>query len=506
MTEIHAPRLRNQSQTGTTLLLFLIAAAVTILHLATNGRYGFHRDELQFLSDARQLDWGFVPYPPFTAAIQHVGLAIFGTSLVGLRLASVLFQAAAIILAGLMARELGGGRFAQMATALAVAFSPLPIFEGTEFQYSSFDYVWWMLAAYGVIRLLKSGNPRWWLAIGASLGMGMMTKYSISFYIAGILGAMVLTRARRHFLSPWFWAGVGLALLIFLPNLLWLVRHDFISYRFLQHIHTRDVRQGRADGFLRDQFMICVNLAATPLWIAGLIAFLRSSRYRMLAWMYLIPLALFFFAKGRGYYLAAAYPMLLAMGAVTVESWLGDLRPFWRRTIEGIYFTAFAACALYICAALVPLAASGPLRDFALARSGDLREEFGWQQMVATIAQVRDSLPEQQRRNLGIVVGNYGERGAVDLYGPQYHLPAAITGTNSGWLNSYPKNEPTTLIILGIGNKDREDQFTGCKLATKISYPGDQHNEESNDDTEIYVCGPPRLPWPELWKIALDFG
>jgi 4-amino-4-deoxy-L-arabinose transferase-like glycosyltransferase len=136
--------------------LILIATVVTALHLATNGRYGFHRDELQFLSDARQLDWGFVP---FTAAIQHLGLAVFGTSLVGLRLASVLFQSGAILIAGLMARELGGGRLAQVTTALAVAFSPLPIFEGTEFQYSSFDYFWWILAAYGVIRLLKSDTP-----------------------------------------------------------------------------------------------------------------------------------------------------------------------------------------------------------------------------------------------------------------------------------------------------------------------------------------------------------
>ncbi len=334
----------------------------------------------------------------------------------------------------------------------------------------------------------------------------MMTKYSITFFIAGILGAMVLTRARRHFLSPWFWAGVGLALLIFLPNLLWLVHHDFISYHFLQHIHVRDVRQGRTDGFLRDQFRICVNVIAAPLWIAGLVAFLRSPRYRMLAWMYLIPLALFFFAKGRGYYLAAAYPMLLAMGAVVAENWLTTLRPLWRRTIEAVYFAAFTACAVYICAALVPLASSGPWRDFALAHSGDLREEIGWQQMVATIAQVRDSLPEEQRRNLGVIVGNYGERGAVDLYGPEYHLPEAISGTNSGWLNSYPHNEPTTLIILGVGDKDRETQFTGCKLAATIPYPSGQNNEESNDHPEIYVCGPPRLPWPELWKIALDFG
>jgi 4-amino-4-deoxy-L-arabinose transferase-like glycosyltransferase len=267
------------SRTATT-ALFAIAAAVTLLHLLTNSRYGFHRDEFQFLSDARHLDWGFVAYPPLTPALEHLSLGIFGLSLAGLRLFSVLFQAASVILTGLMAREFGGQPLAQITAALAVALSPLPLFEGTEFQYSSFDYLWWVLAAYFIIRLLKSGSPRWWLAIGIPLGLGLLTKYSIVFFIAGIVCALLLTSARRYFLTGWFCAGVALALLIFLPNFLWLVRHDFVSYHFLQHIHVRDVRQGRADGFLRDQLLICVNVFAAPLWLLGLVTYLRDRRFR----------------------------------------------------------------------------------------------------------------------------------------------------------------------------------------------------------------------------------
>jgi len=78
----------------------------------------------------------------------------------------------------------------------------LPIFEGSEFQYTSFDYLWWVLIAYFTIRLLRTENPRWWLAIGAAVGMGLLTKYAIVFFIAGILAGLVLTRARRYFLSP----------------------------------------------------------------------------------------------------------------------------------------------------------------------------------------------------------------------------------------------------------------------------------------------------------------
>src|SRR5580700_5513056 len=174
-----------------------IALAVALVHVLTNGRYGFHRDELQFLSDARHLDWGFVAYPPLTPFVERVGLEIFGVSMVGLRLFSVMVQALAIVVTGLMARELGGGRLAQVTAALVVATSGLPVFEGTEFQYSSFDYLWWTLIAYFVIRLLKSEDPRWWMAIGASVGVGLLTKYTICFFIAGILGGMLLSGARR---------------------------------------------------------------------------------------------------------------------------------------------------------------------------------------------------------------------------------------------------------------------------------------------------------------------
>jgi len=493
------------SQSGTVAVL-AIAAAVALLHLLTNNRYGFHRDELQFLSDARHLDWGFVAYPPFTPVVERISLAIFGLSLIGLRLFSVLTQAAAIVVTGFMTRELGGGRVAQAAAAFAVALSPLPLFEGTEFQYSSFDYLWWALIAYFIIRLLKSEDPRWWLAVGAVTGLGLETKYSICFYIAGILGGMLLTRARRHFLNKWFWTGTALALVIFLPNLLWQVHHGFISYHFLQYIHKRDVGEGRADNFLLHQFLICTNLFAAPLWVAGLISFLRSSRYRMLAWMYLIPLALFFFGKGRGYYLAPTYPMLMAMGAATGERWAASLPKFWRRTVEIVFFTGVALVGAYICALVLPLASSGPLRNFALSRNGDLREEFGWNELVATVAGIRDSLSPDQQASLGITVGNYGEQGAIEILGPAYHLPPPISTTNSAWLRGYPTPQPTTLIVIGISREEADEIFTGCRLAGHNGNSQGIKNEESQDHPDIFVCGPPRKPWPQVWSEHHDFG
>ena len=496
----------NAGTRTTTYLLLGIALAIALLHLLTNSRYGFHRDELQTLSDALHLDWGFVAYPPFTPFVERIGIGIFGFSLVGLRLFSVIAQAAAIVVTGLMARELSGGRLAQVTAALAVALSPLPLFEGTEFQYSSFDYLWWVLISYFFIRLLNTENPRWWLAIGATVGVGFQTKYTMGFYVAGILGGMLLTRARRFFLSPWFWGASALAALIFLPNVIWQLRHGFISLHFLQHIHARDVGEGRANGFVRAQFLICANLFAAPLWTAGIIAFLRDLRYRMLAWMYLIPLALFLIGKGRGYYLAAAYPMLIAMGAVMGERWLESLPRLWRRTVEATFFAGLALVGLYICALTLPLASGGRLMAFALRNNGDLREEIGWNQLVRAVAGVRDSLPPEQRASVGVLVGNYGEQGAIEVLGRPYHLPTPISGTNSAWLRGYPTPPPSTLIVVGMSRRYADRILTSCRLAGHNGNSLGVRNEESVDHPDIFVCGPPRLPWPQFWKEYQDFG
>jgi hypothetical protein len=486
--------------------LLAIAAAIAIIHLLTNSRYGFHRDELQFLSDARHMDWGFVAYPPFTAVMERISMALFGLNMVGLRLFSVLAQATAIIVTGLMARELGGRRLAQVTAALAVALSPLPLFEGTEFQYTTFDYLWWVLIAYFTIRLLTSENPRWWLGIGAAVGLGLETKYAIVFFIAGVLAGVAFTRARRYLASPWFWAGIAVALIIFLPNFIWQVRHDFISYHFLQHIHVRDVGEGRADGFIQGQFRVCVNLFAAPLWIVGLVAFLLHPRYRMLAFMYLVPVAILFVAKGRDYYAAGVYPMLLAMGAATCERWLASLPAWGRRSIEAVFFAGLAGLGAFIIAGWVPLAPSGPLRSFALNHSGDLREEIGWDELVRTVAQIRDSLPPDQQAHLGITTGNYGEYGAIDILGRAYGLPEPIGTTNSEWLRGYPTQQITTVIALGIRPEQADEIFTNCRVAGHNGNSEGIRNEEFDDHPWIFVCGPPRKPWAEVWKEHKDFG
>jgi len=353
-------------------ILLGIAAIIALIHMATNGRYGFHRDELQFLSEAKHLDWGTVAFPPFTPFVERISLELFGLSMAGLRLFSVLSQAAVIVLTGLMARELGGGRLAQGAAALSIALAPMALFNGTEFQYGTFDYLWWALVALFTIRMLRTENPRWWLGIGAAIGMGLETKYTILFLTFALLCGLLFNRARRLLGNRWFAGGVAIALVIFLPNLLWQVHHDFISYHFLHSIHLRDVRWGRGDRltFLMKQFLMCTNIYSVPLWIGGLVCFLRSPRYRPLAWMYLLPAAYFLSAQGVFYYLAPAYPMLLAMGAAKGERWVEGLTKVWRWVVKIFFFQGIIFAGIGVGAAIVPLAGD--------SRNQGVQSEYRW--------------------------------------------------------------------------------------------------------------------------------
>jgi len=175
-------------------VLVLSAMALVALHSATNGQYGFHRDELATIDDARFLAWGYVVYPPVTPFIARVALTLFGPSMIGLRFFGALAAGIAMVLTGLMAREIGGKRPAQLVAAWAAAIAGPAVFLGSVFQYVSFDYLWWVLAAWISIRLLKSEDQRWWLALGAVVGLGMMTKYTMAFFLAGIASGIVLTK------------------------------------------------------------------------------------------------------------------------------------------------------------------------------------------------------------------------------------------------------------------------------------------------------------------------
>jgi dolichyl-phosphate-mannose-protein mannosyltransferase len=487
-------------------ILVYFALATVIVHVMTGGRYGFHRDELATLDDARHLAWGYVAYPPVTPFFARLSLLLFGTSLAGFRFFAAVAEAAAVMLTGLMARELGGRRAAQLVAAAAAV--PFCLVGGSLMQYVSFDYLFWVLSAYFVLRLLKDDDPRWWIAIGSAIGLGMMAKYSMVFLVAGLVAGVLLSDARRYLRSKWLWYGVAASLLIFLPNLMWQAQHGFVSLDFLRDIHARDVRIGRAQGFFADQLKL--TLFGLPLCAAGLYFCLFSRigrRFRALGWMYVVPLLLFVIAKGRGYYLAAAYPMLYAAGSMLGERWLAFLHHRWAGMVRALVWTALGADIVVIVALTLPIA---PINSawwrVTNKINGDLREEIGWPELVETVAHIRDSLPEKDRARLGVLAGNYGEAGAINLYGARYGLPQAISGINSYWQRGYGDPPPETLIVVGLSHRFLDNNFAACELVGRTWNRYGVQNEETLDHPEIFLCRGLRQSWPEFWKDFRYYG
>jgi 4-amino-4-deoxy-L-arabinose transferase-like glycosyltransferase len=500
-------QLRQRVFSSDLAVLIVLALARILLHTLTNNQYGFHRDELAVLENARFLDWGYVVYPPLTPFLARVSLILFGTSLVGLRLFAVAAQAAAMVVTGLMAHELGGGRFAQIVAALAAAIAPVSFASGTMFQYVSFDYLWWVLIAYLVARWLQSEEARWCIAIGAAIGLGFLTKYTIAFFVAGIVAGLLFTDARRYLRTPWLWLGCVLAALICFPNLLWQIHHHFISLDFLKSIHARDVRRGATDGFLCAQLWICTNVITAPLWLAGLYyVFIVPSgkRYRMLGWMYVVPLLLFLLARGRDYYLTPAYPMLFAAGSAWGEQWLNTLPASRARIVRRSTYCALAVATVLVAAVLLPVApASSKWWKFADKLHGNFNEEFSWPEMAEAAAHIRDSLPSEDRDHLGILVSDAGQAGAITIFGARYGLPNAISGSNTHWLRGYGNPPPATLIVIGFPH-DVEPAFQSW-VGHVINRYGIK-NSAIGDYTDILVCRNLRLPWPEFWQRIQSFG
>jgi 4-amino-4-deoxy-L-arabinose transferase-like glycosyltransferase len=464
----------------------------------TNSQYGFHRDELEMIDNARHLDWGFVGYPPLTPFLTRVALELFGPSLVGVRLFAALAQSAVMVLAGLMARELGASRFAQGVAALAAAIAPIAIAGGAMLTYSDFDSLWWVTIAYLMIRLLKSDDPRWWLGIGAAFGLGLMTKYTILIWAAAIAIAVVLTRARRHLVSPWLWGGVALALLIFLPNLIWQIQHDFISLDFMRFIHARDIRIGRTQEFLSEQLVFCSNPIALPLWVAGLVYTLflpAGKRFRALGWMAVGAFALLRALEGRSYYFAPVYPMLIAGGVAAWEKGLAGLTARRPGLVRGIAIGALAIGGVGSAVIALPIApVHSPVWRLTSRSTSSSNRSVGrsWSTVAASTTPACRRLATNGHPNGNCVPGR--------STWPSCGLPDA-SAVNSYRLRGWHP-PPQGLIML---DWHHSASFETCEIAGSVSNRYGVRNEETGHST-IYLCRRLRHPWPAFWESLRSFG
>lgn len=480
-----------------------IACAFAALELAVSARYGIHRDELYFLACARHLAWGFVDQPPLVPAVAWLAMHVASGSVVALRTLPAIAGGAAVVLAGLMARELGGGRKAQALAAVAAATSPQLLAAFHLLSTAAFDTFFWSAMCYLTLRLLRTGEARWWLAIGLVAGVALENKLNIGFLVLGLVIGFLLGGRGRVLLSPWLWAGAGIALVIWLPNIIWNAQHDWAAISMLRSLHQENSGLGPSLAFIPSQVVVAGPLLVV-FWVTGLRRLLASSFARPLGVAFLSLLVLFTLIGGKSYYLAGLYYVLFAAGGVWVESRLASRRP--ARGMRG--WLAFM-----LVGGLSALPLSLPvLPESALARGAwegkinkDLSATVGWQDFVRQIAGIAGRLPAGQRAHVVLFTGDYGAAGAIDLYGGRYGLPHAISGHNNYWWWGHsPAADGATTIAVNLPRSYLVTIFRHVVLAGAVRTPHDVWTEERGDP--IWICTGQKVGWAAAWPAARHYG
>ena len=395
------PPSRSKTSDGT-LIVVAIALALLVFHCVFNNRYGYFRDEFNYLVCSERLAWGYVDQPPLLPFLLRITTEILGDSLRSIRFLPALAISAALVLTSLIAREFGGGRFALLLSAVAFVIAPIFLSDGSLVTTNSLEPLLWMGCVYSAILAVKR-DARYWLVFGIAAGLGLEEKYSIAIFGFAIVVGLLLTKQRRFLFNKWFWLGGVLALLIFLPNAIWNVRNHWPFFELMHNIRAagRDVQLSLLELFA--QQVLLMHPLTAPIWITGLLALFFSARlrdFRFLGWCYVACFVSFVLLKGKNYYLAPIYPMLLAAGAVTIESAIERRRLRWLRPVMIVLLLAGGA---WLAPIVVPVFSVDRFISymntlpFKLPRSEHSHEraqlpqhyadQFGWEEMTAKTAE-----------------------------------------------------------------------------------------------------------------------
>jgi hypothetical protein len=471
--------------------VWLAAGGAVGVLLATAPRYGFHRDELYFLVAGRRLDWGYVDQPPLTPLLARISELVAGTSPFAIRILPALAVGAIGILAAAIARRLGGGPVAQVFAAFCASWAGVVLGEGHLLSTAIFDYLFWTVGLWILVRLLDDGDPRWWLGFGLTVGVGMQNKSTIAvFAVAAVIGVLATDR-RRVLAGPLPWVGAGIALLVAAPNLIWQATNDWPQFEMAEALRARS--EGPVAFVLFQPLLLSIALAVPAfigLWRLARSAALRP--WRPIAAMYVLLFVFFLFTAGKAYYVAPMYSALLAAGAI----WFEGLRLRARRAVAGAASVGVAV-GMLIALPLLP-------RDaLVLDVTGELGETVGWDFLVRQVGAIRDLLPADQQNSLSIIASNYGEAGAIDILGPEQGLPSAASGHNNYWLWGPPESHGA---IIAVGPLDGLMQVV-CPdfvLATTIYNPWDVDNEEHG--YPILLCRNPSRQLADVWDLARHYN
>jgi len=491
-------------------IVSLIAAVKLLLHLYAGRYYGFFIDELYFIACSNHLAWGYVDMPPLIAGVVKLARLLFGDSLLSTRLFAALAGSGTILLTGRLARELGGGRFAQAIAALSVLVASACLSMSHYMSMNSLEPLLWLGCALVVVRIIRTSNQKLWLWAGLIVGVGLNNKYSMLFFCAGLVVGLLLDSARRAFLKPWIWLAAAIAFLLILPNFVWNIRHHFPFLELMSNIR----RTGFNMAFTPMQFLglqvLFVLPFNLPVWLSGLGWYLFSrdgKPYRVLGYAYLVVLAIMFLPNGKPYYLLPAYPVLMAAGGVALERWFTRPRLEWCKPafavtllccgISGVPFSLPVlspetyvrySAFMHFNPPQIVRGRLGPLPHF-------FADQFGWEEMTQVTASAYRSLPVDERKKTAILTSDYGEAGAIDYYGPGYGLPRAICGHQNYYLWGPDGYTGESVLALGFSRRRLESYFGSVEDAGTVYHP----YSEPWEHFVVYRCRAPKQSLAALW-------
>jgi len=471
---------------------YLIALIYFALHLITSTRYGYFRDALYYLACSEHLAFGYVDQPPLIAWLGWIARHTLGTSLPALIFWPALAGAGRIVLTAVFARELCAGRFGiTLAAALAATPGVWWVIDH-QFAMNCLEPLLWGGLAYVVLRLIKTQNPKWWLAFGTIAGVGVLSKYSIVVFAAALLVGLLLTSHRKLLFTPWILAGGTIAFLIFLPNLIWNIQNHWPFLELMQNVRATGKDVVLPPGKYLLQQVLMMNPVSFPFWFGGLLFLLVAREVRIgraLGWTFVITIAVFMITHGKDYYTAPAYVIVLAAGAVATERLTSKL--FTRPPLPVILKTA---CLLWLVLGVGPLLPLVlpvlPIDTFLRYQShlpfevpktersfiGETlpqyyADEFPWPGMVEAVARVYHSLTPEEQKRTAIFANNYGQAAAIDFFGPQYGLPKAISGHQNYFLWGPRDYTGDIVIVLGDDESDAQEHFDSVSVGATLNNP-----------------------------------
>jgi len=491
-----------------------------LIHISVAQNYGYFRDELYYLAAGHHLTWGYLDFPPLMAMLAAL-LHVFSLdSLLGIHFLPALACALIVFMTGLIARQLGGGRFSEVLAALASIVTIEFLASGSLFSMDVFDQLWWVLALSTLIRLIRQDQPRLWLLFGLIVGIGLLTKLTMLYFGAAVTLSLLFVPQRKYFRSPWLWLGGLIALLFLLPYIFWEQVNGWPSLEFWRNYASHPDSTSLLVNIAEEIFVM--NPFNLPLIILGFCSyFSRTGRtYRLFGWMSAFLLVVFTLEHAKAYFPTPMYPVFYAAGAILFERFV--TKSLWRKYVLAPgSIVVLVLSGLLLAPIAMPILPPNAYIAIYGKTFGDpsnphhapgqfpqwLGDRFEWDHLVSSVAKIYNRLPPVERAHACILTSNYGEAGAFDLLGSAYHLPQVISGHNTYYL--WGPGTCTGQVVLAVGFSTPDDlrllkqTFGSITVADTIHCVYCQPNE---DNLPIDICQHPFTSLQDVWARFKHFN